>query len=93
MQLHVCKRGEAHDSLMNDEEIQDAAAITIQKPQARNVKGRLLTTPIAHHKWTKLVPSICREGGSCAVRNMCWLRKDLDAGWVDLAAVLKLPYY
>lgn len=91
MQLHVWKRGEAQNSLMNDEEIQDAAAIAIQKPQARNVKGRPLTTPTAHHKWTELVPSICSEEGRCAVRSMCWLRKDLDAGRVDLTAVLVLP--
>ncbi|EXU95191.1 hypothetical protein X797_011739 [Metarhizium robertsii] len=90
-ELHVYKRAEAHDSLMNDEEIQDAAAIAIQKPQARNDKGRPLTTPTTHYKWTELVPSICSEEGRCAVRSMCWLRKDLDAGRVDLTAVLVLP--
>lgn len=57
IQLNVRKRGTVHESLMNDEDTQNAVALAIQEPQARRIQGRLLTTPIGHHKWTKMVPS------------------------------------
>ena len=62
IQLNVRKQGEVHDSLMNDEEIRDATVLAIQEPHARRIQGRLLTTPMSHHKWTKMVPSVWREG-------------------------------
>ncbi|KAM3560256.1 hypothetical protein ARSEF4850_003736 [Beauveria asiatica] len=83
-QLNVRKRGEVHDSLMNDEEIEDAAVIAIQEPQARLIKGRLLTTPMSHHKWTKMVPSVWKEEGRWAIRSMLWVAKDLDAEQVPV---------
>lgn len=57
IQLNVRKQGAVHDSLMNDERIRNAAVVAIQEPQARGIQGRLLTTPMGHHKWTKMVPS------------------------------------
>ena len=50
VQLNVRKQGEVHDSLINNEETQDATILAIQEPQAHRVKGRLLTTPMAHYK-------------------------------------------
>lgn len=32
IQLNVRKRGEVHESLMNDEDIQDAIVLVIQEP-------------------------------------------------------------
>lgn len=82
---------------MNDEEMHDVAVIAIQEPQARKIKGRLLVTPMAHHKWTKMVPSVCKEDGRWAIRSMLWVRKDLEAKQVPVessdltAVVLRLP--
>ncbi|TQV90003.1 reverse transcriptase [Cordyceps javanica] len=97
IQLNVHKRGEIHDSLMNDEEIADAAVVAIQEPQARLIHGRLLTTPMTHHKWTKLVPTICNTAGRWAIRSMMWVRRNLEVEQVAIessdltAAVITLP--
>lgn len=93
IQLNVRKRGEAHDSLINDEDIGDAAVIAIQEPQARLIKGRLLTTPMNLHKWTQMVPSIWKDEVKWAIRSMPWVAKDLDAEQVavessDMTAAL-----
>jgi hypothetical protein len=81
---------------MNDEDSQDAMALAIQEPQARRIQGRLLTTPMGHHKWTKIVPSAWREG-RWAFRSMLWLKKEVEAEQVPIespdltAAVIRLP--
>lgn len=78
IQLNVRKQGAVHDSLMNDEAIRDAVVLAIQEPQARRIQGRLLTTPMGHHKWTKMVPSSWREG-RWAIRSMLWINKEVEA--------------
>jgi hypothetical protein len=96
IQLNVRKQGEIHDSLMNDEEIQDMTALAIQEPHARRIQGRLLTTPMGHHKWTKMVPSSWREG-RWPIRSMLWVNKEVEAEQVRIespditAAVVRLP--
>ena len=96
IQLKVRKQGEIHDSLMNDEEIQDVTVFAIQEPHARRIQGRLLTTPMAHHKWTKLVPSSWREG-RWPIRSMSWVNKEVEAEQIRIespdvtAAVVRLP--
>jgi exonuclease III len=96
IQLNVRKQGAVHDSLMYDEEIQKATVLAIQEPQARRVQGQLLTTPMAHHRWTKVVPSTWREG-RWAIRSMLWVNKDVEAEQVPLespdttAVIIRLP--
>ena len=96
IQLNVRKRGAVHESLMNDEDTQNAVELAIQEPQARRIQGRLLTTPTGHHKWTKMVPSTWREG-RWAIRSMLWVNRDVEAEQVRIespdltAAVIRLP--
>jgi exonuclease III len=96
IQSNVRKQDVVLDSLMNDEEIQDASVLAIQEPWARRTGGRLLTTPMNHHRWTKMVPSIWREG-RWPIRSMLWINKDVEAEQVTIqspditAAIIRLP--
>lgn len=78
IQLNVHKGDAAHNSLMNDEDSQDAAVIAIQEPWAWKIKGRIFTAPMLHHRRTRILPSISRELGRWPIRSMLWVRKDLD---------------
>ena len=96
IQLNVRKQGPVHDSLMNDNEIQNATVLAIQEPWARRIQGQTLTTPMCHHKWTKMVPSTWREG-RWAIRSMLWVNKEVEAEQVPIespdvtAAIIRLP--
>src|ERR1700753_3183915 len=75
---------------------QDMTVLAIQEPHARRIQGRLLTTPMGHHKWTKIVPSVWREG-RWPIRSMLWVNKEVEAEQVRIespdmtAAVVRLP--
>ena len=81
---------------MNNEKIQEATILAIQEPHARKSQGRLLTTPMTHHKWSKMVPSTWREG-RWAIRSLLWVNKDVEAEQVPIespditAAIIRLP--
>lgn len=96
IQLNVRKQDVVLESLMNDEQIQDAAVLAIQEPWARRNKDRVLTTPMHHQRWTKMVPSTWREG-RWPIRSMLWIKEDIEAEQVAIqspditAAVIRLP--
>ncbi|EXK77462.1 hypothetical protein FOQG_17825 [Fusarium oxysporum f. sp. raphani 54005] len=60
-QLTVRKQGPAHESLFNHKDIRDAAVLAIQEPQAPKIRGKLLTVPMGHHGWLKMVLATERE--------------------------------
>ena len=96
IQLNVRKQDVVLESLMNDEQIQDATVLAIQEPWARRNQDLLLTTPMRHQRWTKMVPSTWREG-RWPIRSMLWIKGDIEAEQVAIqspditAAMIRLP--
>ncbi|KAM4061059.1 endonuclease-reverse transcriptase domain-containing protein [Hirsutella rhossiliensis] len=80
---------------MNDEDLKDFAALAISEPHARNIDGKVVTSPMGHHNWTKMIPTCVRDA-LWLIRSMLWIRSDLEAEQVPVpsadltAAVLRL---
>jgi hypothetical protein len=63
---------------MNDGQLKDYAALAIQEPPAWKSGDRLWTVPMKHPRWTRMVPTVWRDG-RWGARSMLWVNKDLDA--------------
>ncbi|KJZ68823.1 hypothetical protein HIM_11783 [Hirsutella minnesotensis 3608] len=79
-------------SLMNDAGLKDFAVLALSEPYARNTGGEVVTSPMGHHNWTKMIPT-CTRDGLWPIRSMLWIRSDLEAEQVpvpsaDLTAVV-----
>lgn len=96
LQLNVGKRDMVQQSLMNDNKIRDYGAIAISEPYARMIENTLVTSPMGHSYWTKMVPTE-RQEGRWPIRSMLWVRSDIDAEQIPVAssdltaATLQLP--
>ena len=96
LQLNVRKQREVQNSLLNDEQLKDYGVLAISEPYARIIDGALVTVPMGHPNWTKMVPTVQCED-RWAFRSMLWIRKDIEAEQVPVqssdltAAVLRLP--
>ena len=73
-------------SLMNDKEFEAFGALLISEPNAwRNQDGVVISSPMAHRNWTKVVPSFINDKG-WAYRSMIWLRSDLEIEQISVAS-------
>ena len=84
-------------SVMSDEQLKDFSILAICEPYAwRNDNDDVITVPMGHSNWTKMIPTI-QHGGRWPIRSMLWIRKDIEAEQVPVqsadltVAVLRLP--
>ncbi|KAM4068010.1 endonuclease-reverse transcriptase domain-containing protein [Hirsutella rhossiliensis] len=95
IQCFNCQEIGHKQSLMNDEDLKDFVALAISEPHARNIDGKVVTSPMGHHNWTKMIPTCVRDA-LWPIRSMLWIRSDLEAEQVPVpsadltAAVLRL---
>jgi hypothetical protein len=80
---------------MNDKEIRDYGVVAISEPHAHVIENTVVTSPIVHHNWTRIIPTERRET-IWPIRSMLWMRSDLDVEQITVpsadltAAVLQL---
>ncbi|KDN61464.1 hypothetical protein CSUB01_11710 [Colletotrichum sublineola] len=86
-----------HESLMNDEQLQDFTVIAVQEPWVWKREGNVLTVPMRHNRWTRMLPMAWREEGRWGIRSMLWINKEVEAEQVPIpspdmtGAILRLP--
>ena len=96
LQLNVRKQSTVQQSLMNDKQLKDFGVLAISEPYAWKTDNMVVTVPMGHPNWTKVIPTVQHEE-RWAVRSMLWIRKDIEAEQVSVqsadltAAVLRLP--
>lgn len=96
LQLNMQKRREVQHSVMNDERLGGYVALLVSKTYDFEMEGKVRTSPMGHHCWTAILPSE-RHSGRWPVRNMLWVRNDIECEQVsvpsaDLTVVLlRLP--
>ena len=81
LQLNVHKRDTVHQSLMNDSEIREFGALAVSEPHAQIIDDMVITSPMGHSNWTKMIPTTRREKSESRwpIRSMLWIRSDIEA--------------
>ena len=85
-----------HYSLMNDPQLKEFVVLAISEPHVRVIDNTVITSPMRHSNWTKMIPT-ARSEERWPIRSMLWIRKDIEAEQVPVqssdltAAVIRLP--
>ncbi len=96
LQLNVRKQRTVQHSLMNGPQLKDFGVLVLSEPYAWTTDNTVVTVPMGHPNWTKMVPTAQRQE-RWAFRTMLWIRRDIDAEQVPVqspdltAAGLRLP--
>ncbi|GIZ38771.1 hypothetical protein CKM354_000217300 [Cercospora kikuchii] len=81
---------------MNDTDLEDFGVIALSEPCSFVREGKVLTAPLGHPHWTKMIPTETREGRR-VIGSMLWIRKGIESEPVPVpspditAALLHLP--
>ncbi|KJZ68546.1 hypothetical protein HIM_12063 [Hirsutella minnesotensis 3608] len=77
LQLKARKRDVVQQSLMNDVDLKGFAALAISEPYARNIDGKVMTSPMGNRNWTNMIPTSACDA-SWPIRSMLWIRTVLQ---------------
>lgn len=83
LQLNVRKRDVVQQSVMNDADLKYFAVLAVSEPHARCIDGSVVTSPMGHSNWTKMIPT-CIHDASWPVRSMLWVRNDIKVEQVPV---------
>lgn len=96
LQLNVRKQSMVQQSLINDSQLKDFRVLAIYELYARTIDGTVVTVPMGHSNWTKVMPTV-QQGEGWAVRSMMWVKRDIELEQIQVqsadltAVVLQLP--
>ena len=60
-QLNIQKQNMVQQSLINDEQLKDFRVLAISKPYTWKTDDMVVTVPIGHLNWTKVIPTVQQE--------------------------------
>ena len=95
-QLNVQKQRAVQHSVMNDGDLEEYAALALSEPYCFRKDEEVVTVPLGHANWTKMIPTN-RHEGRWAIRSMLWVRKDTECEQLvvpsadSTAALFRLP--
>lgn len=95
-QLNVQKQRAVQHSVMNDDDLEQYAALALSEPYCFRKDEEVVTVPLGHANWTKMIPNTQHEE-RWAIRSMLWIRKDMECEQLAVpsaditAALLRLP--
>ncbi|KJZ68272.1 hypothetical protein HIM_12337 [Hirsutella minnesotensis 3608] len=81
---------------MNDEDLKDYRVLAVSEPYARQIDGKVVTSPMMHSNWTRILPTHTSDG-PWPIRSMLWVRNNIEVEQIPVpsadltAAVLRLP--
>ena len=62
---------------MNDEDLKDYGVLAVSEPYARKIDGKVVTSPVVHSNWTRILPTHTRDA-PWPIRSMLWVRHDVE---------------
>ena len=85
LSLNVGKQQAVQHSVMNDVTLRDFEVIALSEPSSFVKEGKIITVPLGHMHWSKVIPTHIREGrrtiGSMGVQRQSTRRKHYSRGW------------
>jgi hypothetical protein len=96
LRQYLQKQRNVQQSVMNDANLKEYAALIISEPYVVEMNGKVTTSPTGYQGWTAIFPSE-RHDRRWAVQSMLWVYRDIEREQVSVPSadltvvVLYLP--